>query len=334
MEELERTVRSLAEEKDFSGVVRVDRGGDTRLALAFGLAERGFGVANDLHTQFGLASVAKGFTALTIMSLVETGALTLDTPVREVLGTDLPELDDRVTVEHLLAHRSGIGDYLDEDAGGEATDYVMPVPVHELATTEAYLPVLSGHPQKFPPGEQFSYCNSGFVVLALVAERVGGQDFYDLVEERVTGPAGMVDTAFLRSDELPGSAARGYLDADGARTNILHLPVRGSGDGGVYSTVADLHRLWRAMLEGAVVNHESVAEMLRPRSEVRQEHADYGLGFWLHGRRDAFYLEGLDAGVSCRSVHDRSTDTTLTVVSNTTFGAWPLVRRLAETLLD
>jgi CubicO group peptidase (beta-lactamase class C family) len=333
VEQLERTVRSLAEQKHFSGVVRVDRGGDTQLAVAFGRAERGLGVENDVHTQFGLASVAKGFTALTVMSLVETGALTLDTSVRRILGTDLPEVDDRVTVEHLLAHRSGIGDYLDEDAEGEATDYVMPVPVHELATTESYLPVLSGHPQKHQPGEGFSYCNSGYVVLALVAERVSGRSFYELVEERVTGPAGMVDTAFLRSDELPGSAARGYLQAEGPRTNVLHLPVRGSGDGGVYSTVADLHRLWQSVLEGAVVSRESVAEMLRPRSDVPQEHGRYGLGFWLHAVRDAFYLEGLDAGVSCRSVHDRSTDTTFTVVSNTTYGAWPLVRHLRETLL-
>ena len=333
MEQLEDTVRALAEEKRFSGVVRVDRSDGTQVAVAFGLAERGLGVENDLQTQFGLASVAKGFTALTVMSLVESGALTLGTPVREILGTDLPEIDDRVTVEHLLAHRSGIGDYLDEDAEGGVTDYVMPVPVHELATTEAYLPVLSGHPQKHPPGEVFGYCNSGYVVLALVAERISGRSFYELVEERVTGPAGMVDTAFLRSDELPGSAARGYLETQGLRTNILHLPVRGSGDGGVYATVADLHRLWRSLLDGTLVSEETAADMLRPRSDVPQERSRYGLGFWLHADRDAFYLEGLDAGVSCRSVHDRGTGTTFTVVSNTTYGAWPMARHLAETLL-
>ena len=55
-------------------------------------------------------------------------------------------------------------------------------------------------------------------------------------------PAGMADTAFLRSDELPGRAALGYLDDDGLRTNVLHLPVRGNGDGGVYTTAADVAR--------------------------------------------------------------------------------------------
>lgn len=67
-----------------------------------------------------------------------------------------------------------------------------------------------------------------------MVERVTGTRFYDLVVERVFGPAGLVATAFLRADELPARAARGYLSPEGLRTNVLHLPVRGSGDGGVY----------------------------------------------------------------------------------------------------
>ena len=64
--------------------------------------------------------------------------LELSTTARSVLGGDLPLIDDGVTVEHLLAHRSGIGDYLDESAEPDINDYLMPVPVHELATTEQY----------------------------------------------------------------------------------------------------------------------------------------------------------------------------------------------------
>ena len=71
--------------------------------------------------------------------------------------TDLPLIDDRVTVEHLLAHRSGIGDYVDEDEAGDITDYAMPIPVHLLADTEEYVAVLDGHPQVSLPGERFAY---------------------------------------------------------------------------------------------------------------------------------------------------------------------------------
>ena len=88
-----------------------------------------------------------------------------------MLGDDLPLIDDRVTVEQLLAHRSGIGDYLDEDEVDDWNEYVMTVPVQELATTEQFLRVLDGHPMKFEPGERFVYCNGGYVVLALLAER-------------------------------------------------------------------------------------------------------------------------------------------------------------------
>ena len=101
----------------------------------------------------------------------------------------------------------------------------MPVPVHLLASTEDYLRVLAGHRQVFAPGERFAYNNSGFVVLALIAERVSGIPFERLVQERVCEPAGMRDTAFLRSDEPAGRTALGYLDAHGLRTNVLHLPV-------------------------------------------------------------------------------------------------------------
>jgi len=134
----------------------------------------------------------------------------LSTTARSVLGRDLPLIANDVTIEHLLAHRSGIGDYLDEEAGYDITDYVLTVPVHELATTEQYLAVLDGHPARFAPGERFSYCNSGYVVLALIVQRVGGAGFHDLVRQRVCGPAGMRDTEFLRADELPERTAVGY----------------------------------------------------------------------------------------------------------------------------
>jgi CubicO group peptidase (beta-lactamase class C family) len=332
MSHLEDTLVRIAEERSFSGAVRVDRDGETEVARAFGLAERGLSVPNTLETQFGVASATKVLTAVTVLDLVEKGALGLDSLAREVLGDDLPQIEDTVTVEHLLAHRSGIGDYIDEDAGLDVCDHVLPLPVHELATTEGYLPVLAGHPQKFRPGARFSYCNSGYVVLALVAERVTGTSFHDLVHG-VCGAADMPDTGFLRSDELPGRAARGYLGLDGMRTNVLHLPVRGSGDGGLYATVADVHAFWSALLGGRLLPPARVEQMLRRRSDVPEENRHYGLGIWLHRTRDALIVEGYDAGVSCRTVHDRQTRTTYTVLSNTTEGAWPLLRYLGETLL-
>jgi CubicO group peptidase (beta-lactamase class C family) len=325
----------VAEENGFAGVVSVDRGGTTEFARAYGLADRARQIPNTVATRFAIASGTKGLTALTVVSLINDGALRLSTTARSVLGTDLRLISDDVTIEHLLAHRSGIGDYLDEEAGHDVTDNLLPVPAHELATTGQYLAVLAGHPQKFAPGQRFSYCNSGYVVLALIAERISGVAFHQLVAERVCGPAGMTDSGFLRSDELPAGTALGYLPISGrSRTNVFHLPVMGSGDGGIYSTAADISALWRSLLTGKIVPARWVAEMVRPRSDVPAESKRYGLGFWLAPHSDAVMLEGFDAGVSFWSAHDPRSAVTCTVISNSSDGAWPLARRLNNLLAD
>jgi CubicO group peptidase (beta-lactamase class C family) len=331
--DLARSVDRIAHDTDFSGVVRVDRDGAVELARAYGEAHRALGVPNTVETQFAVASGNKTLTALAVISLIEDGVLDLATTARSILGPDLPLIADDVTVESLLANRSGIGDYLDEeDETVGLTDYVLPVPVHQLATTEQFLAVLDGHPTKFPVGERFSYCNGGFMVLALLAERASGRPFHDLVAERVCRPAGMDRSAFLRSDELPGSAAIGYLGTEGLRSNIFHLPVRGNGDGGMYTTVGDVHTFWDAFLGGRIVPTAWVAEMIRPRSDVPEEGMRYGLGVWLHATTDAVILLGADAGASFRTLHDPATRATYTVVSNTTSGAWPMVRALDDLL--
>ena len=332
MQSLGSAVDAAAERHGFSGVVRVDRGGETELSIAYGYADRSHQIPNAVHTLFATASGSKGLTALVVMSLVDRQALALDTTARSLLGPDLPLIAADVTVEQLLAHRSGIGDYLDESALDDIDDYVMPVPVHELATTEQFLRVLDGHETIFPAGERFAYNNGGYVVLALLAERASGADFHQLVRTLVCEPAGMVDTQFLRSDELPGRAARGYLSADGLRTNVFHLPVLGSGDGGVYTTAADCSAFWDSLFAGRIVSRERVAEMVRPHSDWPEESRRYGLGFHLHATSDAVWLEGYDAGVSFFSLHQGSTATTYTVISNWSQGAWPIVKLLNERL--
>ena len=269
-----------------------------------------------------------------MVSLINDNALAMSTTARSVLGADLPLIGNDVTIEHLLAHRSGIGDYLDEEAGYEVTDYLLTVPPQNLATTEQYLAVLGGYPAKFPPGERFS-SNSGYVVLALIAGRISGVGFDQLVAERVCEQAGMVDTGFLRSDELPAGTALGYLPIPGrSRTNVFHLPVRGSGDGGIYSTAADISALWQSLFTGRIVPTRWVTEMMRPRSDVPAQSKRYGLGFWLGQHSDTVILEGFDAGVSFRSVHDPRSAITRTVISNSSEGAWPIARRLDEFLAD
>jgi CubicO group peptidase (beta-lactamase class C family) len=323
-------LEALADESNFSGAILVTRGAERLVELARGDADRAEQRPNRLDTRFGIASVTKGLTALTVASLVESGALAFDTTLRSLLGESLPAVDATVTVEQLLGHTSGIGDYLDEDQLGDIDDYAMPVPVHRLASPADYLAVLDGHPQQSPPGERFAYNNGGFVLLSLAAELATGRSFYDLVQERVLDPAGMGATGFYRSDRIPPGSAFGYL-ADG-RSNVLHLPVRGAGDGGAYSTVGDLVALWRALFAGRVLPLPTVERLVEARSDVPSERRRYGLGFWLGTDEGTVMLEGMDAGISCRTACDRSSGVAYAAISNTSSGVWRLARYLDERL--
>jgi CubicO group peptidase (beta-lactamase class C family) len=330
--DLAAALGEVAEASGFSGVVRVDRPGEEPLLRTYGLADRAHRVPFTEDTRVAVASGAKGFTALTVMRLVEDGVLALDTPARELLGEDLPLIDDAVTVEQLLAHRSGIGDYLDESSEGHDLDqHLVAVPVHQLDTAESYLAVLDGFAQAFAPGTDFAYCNGGYVVLALLAERAAGVPFHDLVRRHVIDRAGLTRTAYLRSDALPGDAALGYLHpeghADELRTNVLHLPVVGGGDGGIFTTAADLSALWQALDDGLVVTPETWAEMRRVRSDDRGR--AYGLGFWLEG--ETVYLTGSDTGASFVS-HHLAAAVTWSVLGNTTNSSSEVARALDERL--
>lgn len=314
----------------FTGVATVDVADRRILERCEGFIHRALCVPMTAQTRIAIASGGKAFTALAVMRLIEDGELRLDQPVRGLLGDDLPLIDDGVTIEHLLTHTSGIGDYLDEDGDWEASDYVLGLPVHTLTTSEAFLPMLDGHPRKFAPGERFAYCNGGYMVLAVLLERVTGETYHEVMRRLVFEPAGLERTGFIPLNELPADAAPGYIFNEGDLVNTLHLPVLGNGDGGAFTTADDLHRLWLSLLGGRIVSRASVDEMIRPRHDVPDEKMRYGMGFWIHRTHPALILEGYDGGASFRSTHIIETQTTVSVLGNSSEGAWPVISALAQ----
>ena len=306
-----------------SGVALLDDGDRPVLARAVGLANRAESAAMTVETRLATASGTKGFTALAVVSMIEDGLVGFDTRLVDVIGDDLPAADPAVTIEQLLAHTSGIGDYLDEELLDDIDAHVLDVPVHRLEGPEDYLPLLGRHPQRHRPGARFAYNNSGYVVLALVVERLGRGSYHDEVRRRVFERAGMAATDFFRSDRLPAGTALGYL-ADG-RTNVFHLPVVGTGDGGAYSTGPDLLRFWDALLDGRIVGSELVARMTSVVSDDGAGHR-YGLGFWIGADGATVQLEGMDAGVSMRSGADPRSGLRYCLLANNSADVWPLAR--------
>ena len=262
------------------------------------------------------------------MRLVELGHLTLTTTARSVLVDDLALIDDAVTIEHFLTHTSGIGDYIVDD---EFDEWPFAIPPSAFDSTSAYLAVLDGHAQRAAPGTTFEYCNGAFVVLALIARtrRVGVRS-PNSSETSWSSPQGSTATGYPRMDDLPPTR-RSATSTTVGPTSITCRFV-GSGDGGIFTTAADIAALWRAGAAGEVVSAATFTEMIRVRQDAPGYPSRYGLGFWIDATRDIVMLEGCDAGVSFRSRYEPATGITGTVMSNTTDGAWPVADALAASL--
>ncbi|MGI9606961.1 MAG: serine hydrolase domain-containing protein [Acidimicrobiales bacterium] len=329
-------LREVAEEIDFSGAARIEHVDGAVDEFAYGLADRARSIPNTVGTAFAVASGTKGVTALTAMSLVESGHMRLDDRVRDLIGDELPSVDAEVTIEQLLRHTSGAGDYLDESLPSDIDDHILNASAHTFERAADYLPLLHGHDQVSPPGTRFAYNNGGFVMLALAIERVLDRPFPDVATERVLEPAGISDGGFLRTDEPRANSAIGYLK--GGRTNVFHLPVIGCGDGGIYLSLDDVQALWSAFLGGRIVSSSTVETMTTPGPIQADEGDRYGMGFWLPRSRPSVALEGIDAGVSFRTVHrvDRPSAGFMswTVMSNTSEGVWPLLRIVERVVAD
>jgi len=294
---------------DFSGVLTAHRDGVLVEGWALGLADRSLAVPNTFETRFGLASITKTFTAAAVLSLVADGTITLDTTARSILGADLPLIADDVTIDQLLTHRSGIGDYLDEEIDDLAP---LPIPVQQLDSVEAYVPLVDGFETAFPAGERFAYCNGGFVVLGILAERASGIPYGELITRRVFEPAGMTSADLARSDAPEPHTATGYRD-DGT-TNVFHLPVVGVGDGGAHAASADLDAFWRALYDGRLLPERLVAAMVEEVTEDAEDGRGYGRGVWIDG--DLVSMAGGDHGVSALSSYDPVTRITVTALAN------------------
>jgi CubicO group peptidase (beta-lactamase class C family) len=330
-------IDAAADASRFSGVVSVELGAPGAFERAYGHADRSNGIANTMHTRFGTASATKAFTALSVCALLERGSLALDTPLTDVLGVALPQASNEVTIEHLLTHTSGIGDYYDEDVVTDFDNFHLSIPWYRLERPRDYLPLLAELPPKFPPGARFSYCNSGFILLGLVVEEVAGAAYQEFVQARIFDRAGMSDSGFLRLDALPERTAIGYIEDDGAwRTNVYNLPVVGGPDGGAFSTAADMANFWSALDRNLILTEEWREQFLRPRVPTPTASVFYGLGVWMHrppGRPIFHFVEGRDAGVSFASLHGRESGVTYMVACNAPPGGDEIVRLLDDAIV-
>jgi CubicO group peptidase (beta-lactamase class C family) len=336
--QLAATLDAALAEHDFSGVVSVRHAATLLYERAAGFADRSNNVANTLATRFGIASGTKFFTALAIGKLIAAGRLDFATRLKDCVALDFPHYAPEITIRHLLTHTSGIPDYFDEEKITDFDNFSIGVPWYTVFGPRDYLASFPREPMKFAPGERFSYSNGGYILLGVVIEELTGRTYQEFVEQEVLAPAGMHRSGFFAMNRLPEQTAFGYVkDQHGWRTNIYNLPIVGASDGGMYTTAADLDRLWQAFWDGAIVPPELVEIYARPFVSAATEGPglSYGHGLWLRERPDAsrtVFITGGDAGVSFRSSVNRASGLRVSVISNTSDGAWPILRILDTAL--
>lgn len=224
----------------FSGVVLVAKEGEPVYHKAFGLADRSKNIPNTLTTKFDIGSMNKTFTKVVILRLAEQGKLKLTDKLTDILP-GFPSEADQVTVEHLLSHRSGYGDYI--------TPEYFDLPLSEK-TIGRLTERIKKLPLMFPPGEGRAYSNAGYILLGAIIEKITGQSYYQVVDEMIVKPLGLANTYLKNKDAVPDRSI-GYLkNMKGELESNEHLEKIPTSAGGFLSTTTDILKFYRAFFYG------------------------------------------------------------------------------------
>ncbi|MDX2030068.1 MAG: serine hydrolase domain-containing protein [Blastocatellia bacterium] len=202
----------------------------------YGQANLEFGIPNAPDTAFYLCSTSKQFTAMAIALLEEQGRLRLEDDIRRYLP-EMPQYPHPITIRHLIHHTSGLREYftLWGLAGRNAAD--------SISEEENLLMLSRQKALNFAPGEQYSYNNSGYFLLAMIVKRASGRSLRDFAAEQIFKPLGMNNTQYQddRTLLIP-RRADSYLPRAGGGFALGKTNFDLVGSGGIYTTVEDLAR--------------------------------------------------------------------------------------------
>lgn len=273
-----------------------------------------------------IASISKSLTAVAVMQLSERGIIDLDAPIANYL-TGLPPDKVEITVRQLLAHTSGISQYLG--------DKEIENTIHYKSLEDA-MKVFIQRPLLFEPGTQYFYTTYGYVMLGRIIEVVSSLRYEDYMKQHIFDLAGMKNTSV--EDMNKGYQNKSCLyHHNGKKTkegkqNDLSNRVPG---GGYLSTLEDLLRFGNALLDGKLISKESLADMLKTQP-VAYDGNKYGLGWFLYGpppnENLVFGHGGGQTGCTSQLMIVPQTQTVVVVLSNTS-GKYPDIATFASNLI-
>ncbi|AWW35838.1 serine hydrolase domain-containing protein [Streptomyces cadmiisoli] len=264
-------------------LTRIDSG-NSSYRISTGRADTAAGTGMDADRRFRVGSVSKSFTTVVLMQLVAEGRIDLDASANDYLPKALP--DDRITVRHLLSHRSGLWDYTNDM-------FYYTVPGFEsvrnkVFTYQELIDLSTAHKVNNEPGAAYSYSNTNFVVLGQLIEHLTGVPMATQYQQRIFEPLKLKNTSYVHPNiTISGSYARGYLRQDDTTLPLVDSTEQtvswAQSAGAVISNSVDLNRFFSALVSGKLVPQTQLQEMMSMVPVNSDGTQSYGLG--LRGRK-------------------------------------------------
>ncbi|MER5295851.1 serine hydrolase domain-containing protein [Streptomyces pharetrae] len=246
---------------------------------AVGVRDRVSGAAMDSRARFRVGSVSKTFSSVVLLQLADEGRVELDAPVNRYLPGLLP--DERITVRHLLTHRSGLADYTDKM-------FAQTVPGFESVRNRVFgyrelVDLSLSEPRTTEPGAAYKYSNANFVVVGMLIEEITGKPVGQEYERRIIKPLRLRNTAYVHPDtRVEGLHVRGYLHPDEAGAPLVDSTEQtvswAQSAGAVISNPADLNTFMTALMRGRLLSPRMLDAMTTVTPTDATNTRFYGLG--------------------------------------------------------
>lgn len=255
----------------FNGTLLVSQENKVIYKKAFGYAD--FDKKEPLipESSFYLASVSKQFTSMAVMILAERGELSYENKLSDYFP-DFPEYADDVTIRHMMTHTSGIPDH-----------YRLNAYKVGLNNDDVYELLIKQDALDFEPGSRFSYSNGGYVMLAMIVEKVSGKPLHEFMKSNVFKPLGMKNTlVYDQSEPSIAHRAIGYNKSGG----LDDYEIFTTGAGGIYSNVGDLFKWEQALHKNKLVPKERLVEAYQPYVLSSGDTSFYGFGWTINPKEN------------------------------------------------
>ena len=305
-DEVDDFVRATMEEQKIPGIsIAVVREGKPARVQGYGLANIELEVPVTPDTIFQSGSVGKQFTAAGILLLAEQGKLKLDDPLA-LHFPSAPASWHRITIRHLLTHTSGIKDS-EDDAYEARRDY----------TEEELLEISFKFPLELAPGSQWSYCNTGYMILGILTSKLTDMHWSEFQKQRIFEPAGMTTARVISESDIIKNRADGYeRNEEGELRNQEWVPPSDNtlADGSLYVTARDMVAWDAALRERRLLSEASYDAWWTPVSLGDGITFPYGFGWSLNEQRGRRLIEHGGSWQGFRAAIARYAEDKLTVV--------------------